>query len=75
MGTNEVGIYSIIYIKMYPCDIFNVYNNYIVLYNNNNNNNVYNSRRTWVQMRLIFTVLYILKCIHVIYFNIYIIII
>jgi len=26
---------------------------------------VYNSERTWVQMRLIFTILYILKYIHV----------
>jgi hypothetical protein len=28
--------------------------------------NVYNSERTWVQMRLLFTILYILKYIHVI---------
>jgi len=73
MGTNGVDIYNIIYIKMYLCDIFNIYNNYIILYNNNNNN-VYNSKRTWVQMGLISTILYILKCIHVIYL-IYIIII
>ena len=73
MGTNGVDIYNIIYIKMYLCDIFNIYNNYIILYNNNNNNNnnVYNSKRTWVQMGLISTILYILKCITWVHYNIY----
>ena len=63
MDTNEVDVYNIICIRIYGYILIYIYIYYICnyIYAYVISQNIYNSERTWVQMRLIFTILCLLK--------------